>query len=308
MRAADLNLLVHFDALMTCHSVSQAGELLGISQPAMSSALSRLRYLFGDPLLQRQGNRWVPTPRALELHRSFQPFLATWRRSTSPEAGFDPATADRVFNVCASDYLQLAVLPRVLPAIKAQGPGVGIRCLPPKLSGAPEMLAENYVELYIGHYPNPPDNLRARFLFEEACTCLVRHDHPALARAWNLDTYLQYGHINASGYANYFNAQVDAALRAQGLQRTVSVQLSSYMATPFVVAQTDLIATLPLSVARQLQQVTGTELLPAPLPLPPLSVSLYWHERYQSDDGHAWLRQRIMDQAFDASARSASSP
>ena len=307
MKAADLNLLVHFDALMTCSSVSQAGELLGISQPAMSSALSRLRYLFGDPLLQRQGNRWTPTPRALELHRNFQPLLQAWRRSISRETAFDPASTQRVFTLCASDYLQLAVFPRILSAIQSEGPGIGLRCLPPKLGGALEMLAENYVELYIGHYPDPPDNLRARFLFEEACTCLVRKGHPALARAWNLDTYLQYGHINASGYANYFNAQVDAALRAMGLQRNVAVLLSSYMATPFVVAQTDMIATLPLSVASQLKAAAGIELLPAPLPLPPLSVSLYWHERYQNDDAHAWLRQR-MGQAFDASARSTRSP
>ena len=104
MKAADLNLLVHFDALMTCSSVSQAGELLGISQPAMSSALSRLRYLFGDPLLQRQGNRWTPTPRALELHRNFQPLLQTWHRSISRETAFDPASTQRVFTECASDY------------------------------------------------------------------------------------------------------------------------------------------------------------------------------------------------------------
>jgi len=307
MKAADLNLLMHFDALMTSNSVSQAGELLGISQPAMSSALSRLRYLFGDPLLQRQGNRWIPTARALELHRSFQPMLQTWRRSTSRDVTFDPATSQRVFNVCASDYLQLAVFPRVLPAVQAHGPGIGLRCLPPKLSGALEMLAENYVELYIGHYPDPPDNLRARFLFEEACTCVVRKDHPALEGAWNLDTYLRYDHINVSGYANYFNVQVDAALRSQGVQRNVAVLLSSYMATSFVVAQTDMIATLPVSVASQLQGVAGIELLPAPLPLPPLSVSLYWHERYQSDDAHAWLRQR-MGQAFDDSAWSTRSP
>lgn len=271
---------------------------MGISQPAMSSALSRLRYLFSDPLLQRQGNRWTPTEKALELHRNFQPLLQTWRRSTSRETAFVPESTHRVFTLCASDYLQLSALPRVLPAVRARGPGITLRCLPPKLGGALEMLAENYVELYIGHYPDPPDNLRARFLFEEASTCVVRKDHPALSGDWNLDTYLRYDHINASGYANYFNVQVDAALRAQGQQRNVAMLLSSYAATPFAVAQTDLIATLPLSVAIPLQRVTDTVLLPPPLALPLLSVSLYWHERYQSDDAHAWLRQQI-GQAFE---------
>ena len=143
---------------------------MGISQPAMSAALSRLRYLFGDSLLQRQGNRWIPTEKALELHRNFQPLLQTWHRSTSRDTTFNPETTHRVFTLCASDYLQRSVLPRVLPTLQEQGPGVTLRCLPPKLGGALEMLAENYVELYIGHYPDPPDNLRARFLFEESST------------------------------------------------------------------------------------------------------------------------------------------
>src|SRR5690606_32434309 len=108
------------------------------------------------------------TPKALDLHRSFEPLLHTWRRSISRTATFVPATSQRTFNLCSSDYLQLVILPRVLPAVREQGPHIGLRCLPPKLGGAPEMLAENYVDLYIGHYPDPPDNLRARFLFEEA--------------------------------------------------------------------------------------------------------------------------------------------
>lgn len=298
MKSTDLNLLVHFDALMSCKSVSQAGEAMGISQPAMSSALSRLRYLFGDPLLEREGNTWTPTARARELHRTFQPLLHAWQRSTSPETAFDPATTTRVFHIYATDYLQYVVLPRILPRVKAGAPHAQIRCLPPKTSGAPDMLSGNYVELYFGHYPQPPDSLRARFLFEEASTCLVRAGHPALSREWNLETYLQYEHMDASGYAGYFNAQVDAALQAQNLQRSVAALLSSYVATPFALASTDMIATLPTSVARGLAAASGTVMLPTPLPLPPLSVSLYWHERYQNDHAHAWMRQCI-GAAFD---------
>jgi DNA-binding transcriptional LysR family regulator len=298
MKATDLNLLVHFDALITCKSVSQAGESMGISQPAMSSALSRLRYLFGDPLLEREGNKWTPTARARELHRTFQPLLHAWQRSTSPEASFAPDTTPHTFNIYASDYLQFAVLARAMHRIKAEAPNVVLRFLPPKVSGAADMLTGNYVELYIGHYPQPPESLRARFLFEEASTCLVRKGHPALRRDWNLAAYLQYEHMDASGYAGYFNTQVDAALQAQNERRVVGALLSSYMATPFALAETDMIALLPSSVAKALASVSGTVMLPAPLRLPPLSISLYWHERYQNDLAHAWLRQCI-GSAFD---------
>lgn len=302
MKSADLNLLVHFDALITCKSVSQAGEALGISQPAMSSALSRLRYLFGDPLLERDGNKWTPTQRALELHRTFQPLLYAWQRSTSPETAFNPATSSHVYTLYASDYLQYAVLPKVLPRLRAQAPGVQIQCLPPKVSGALDMLSGNYIELYIGHYPQPPDSLRARFLFEEESACLVRAGHPVLEGPWNIDTYLKYEHADASGYAGYFNTQVDAALLGQGMRRTVGMLLSSYMATPFALAATDMIATLPSSVARGLAAASRTVVLPAPLPLPLLSISLYWHERYQNDQAHAWLRQCI-GEAFAEAGR-----
>jgi DNA-binding transcriptional LysR family regulator len=293
MKATDLNLLVHFDALMSCKSVSQAGEAMGISQPAMSSALSRLRYLFGDPLLERDGNKWTPTARAQELHRTFQPLLHAWQRSTSPESAFDPATHAHTFNLYASDYLQYTVAARALHRIKAEAPNVLMRFLPPKVSGALDMLSGNYVELYIGHYPDPPDSLRARFLFEETSVCLVRAGHPALRGEWNLDTYLQYEHMDASGYAGYFNAQVDAALQALNLRRTTGALLSSYLATPFALAGTDMIAMLPLSVAQGLAAASQTVMLPAPLRLPPLSISLYWHERYQNDMAHGWLRQCI---------------
>jgi DNA-binding transcriptional LysR family regulator len=139
-------------------------------------------------------------------------------------------------------------------------------------------------------------------LFEEESACLVRAGHPALEGPWNIDTYLKYDHVDASGYAGYFNTQVDAALLGQGMRRTVGMVLSSYMATPFALAATDMIATLPSSVAQGLAAASRTVVLPAPLPLPLLSISLYWHERYQNDQAHAWLRQCI-GEAFAGAGR-----
>ncbi len=291
MIGSDLHLLVHFDALITCKSVSKAGEQLGISQPAMSSALSRLRYMFNDPLLVRDGNKWTPTRRAIELHHGFQPLLQQWQDATSPQAIFDASTSTRTYTLYASDYIQFAVLPKAVSHIRQQAPHVRLRVLPPKLSGPLDMLSGNHVELYIGHYPDPPDNLRARFLFEETCVSVMRAGHPATACSFSLDTFLAYDHLDASGHAGYFNTQIDAALQGLGKRRNVGAVLSSYLALPFVLASTDMIATLPLSVAGPLGQSAGIMLMPPPLHLPPLSISLFWHERYQADPGHSWLRQ-----------------
>jgi len=293
MTNSDLNMLVHFDALMTTKSVSKAGQQLGISQPAMSSALSRLRYLFNDPLLVREGNRWTATARARRLHQTFQPLLQEWQNETSAQAPFDPASTQRSFNLYGTDYMQFTVLPRVMQRVKADAPRLQLRVLPPRLSGGLDMLGGGHVELYIGHYPQPPESLRTRFLFEESSCCLVRRDHPCLANPWDLDAFLTYEHMDASGHAGFFNAQIDAALEGLDRRRTVGTVLSSYLAVPFVLASTDMIATLPQSVAAPLSAVAGTIMLRTPIHLPPLSIALYWHERYQNDPAHTWLRQCI---------------
>jgi len=295
MTSTDLNLLVHFDALITTKSVSKAAQQLGISQPAVSAALSRLRYLFNDPLLTREGNKWTLTERARTLHRTFHPMLQEWESATSSQVGFDPASTRRTFNLYASDYVQFAVLPRVMERLRTQSPQISLRVLPPKLSGGLDMLAGGHVELYIGHYPQPPESLRTRFLFEEVACCLVRAGHPCLAEPWSLDAFLSYEHMDAAGYAGYFNAQLDAALQGVDRRRSVGIVLSSYLALPFVLAATDMISTLPQSVATAFAAPSQTVSLPTPMRLPPLSVSLYWHERYQNDAAHSWLRQCIAE-------------
>ncbi|MFC4275196.1 LysR family transcriptional regulator [Achromobacter aloeverae] len=293
----DLHLLPHFDALISLRSVSKAAAQLGITQPAMSSALSRLRHLFGDPLLIRHGNSLLPTERAMHLHREFRPFLEAWRSETLAGSDFDPAAAHKRYSLYASDYIQFVALPGLVARLRAVAPNIRLRVLPPTPHGGLDMLTQNHIELYIGHYPDPPDSLRACFLFEESACCLVRAGHPLLARPWNMDTFLDHEHIDAVGHSGYFNIQLDAALSEQGRRRRVAMVLSSYLAVPFVVRDTDLVATLPASMASALAPSSGTVVLPAPLPLPRLRISLFWHERHQADAPHAWLRRFILQEA-----------
>lgn len=292
-KPGDLNLLLHFDAMMSWRSVSRAAEELGITQPAMSAALSRLRRLFNDPLLVREGGQWHPTPKAEELHASFRPLLDTWRQVSLPRTEFDPATSRRAISVFATDYLQFAVIARVCGLLAKAAPGVELRVLAARPQLGLDMLENNQVELIMGYFPEPSANLRARFLFEEKVVCVVRQNHPCLRKTWNLDTYLQYAHINMAAHTRFFSDRLDKALQAQNRVRRIGLTLPSYLAAPFAVGQSDLIATLPGSVAKQLGRVAGTVTLEAPLPLPVLTVSLYWHERHHRDPAHAWVRQFI---------------
>jgi DNA-binding transcriptional LysR family regulator len=295
MKHPDLNLLVHFDALMTCRAVSRAAEQVGVSQPAMSAALSRLRRLFNDPLLVREGTQWQPTPHAMALHLEFQPMLARWQRATGPRQDFEPAMTARTFSLYATDYMQFTLLPRVLPALAKDAPHVHLRVMPARLLHGMSMLDTNHVELLAGYFPDPAQNLRARFLYEEPAVCIVRDQHPCLRRRWNLDAYLRYPHVDVAAHTGYFSGAIDRMLQAINRQRTVAATLSSYMVCPYVIAASDLIGTMPQSVAKALARTAGLALLDVPLKLPALSVSLYWHERYQDDAGHAWLRQYVAE-------------
>lgn len=292
-KPGDLNLLLHFDAMMSWRSVSRAAEELGITQPAMSAALSRLRRLFNDPLLAREGGQWHPTPKAEELHASFRPLLDTWRQVSLPRTEFDPATSRRAISVFATDYLQFAVIARVCGLLAKAAPGVELRVLAARPQLGLDMLENNQVELIMGYFPEPSANLRARLLFEEKVVCVVRQNHPCLRKPWNLDAYLQYAHINMAAHTRFFSDRLDKALQAQNRVRRIGLTLSSYMAAPFAVAQSDLIATLPSSVVKTLGKAAGTVTLETPLPLPTLTVSLYWHERHHRDPAHAWVRQFI---------------
>lgn len=295
MRPGDLNLLLHFDALMAWRSVSRAAAELGISQPAMSAALSRLRRLFNDPVLVREGSGWRPTEKALELHASFRPMLDIWRQVSLPRVEFDPATSSRSITVFATDYVQLTVVARVTGELARVAPGVELRVVAARPLAGLDMLENNRVELIAGYYPDPPANLRARFLFEERAVCLLRAGHAALRRRWDLEAYLGCGHVNLAAHTRYFSDQIDRALLGMNRARRIGLTLSSYLACPFAVGNSDLIATVPRSVAEALGRQAGTVMREVPLALPMLTVGLYWHERHHRDPAHAWVRQFIGD-------------
>jgi len=293
MRPGDFNLLLHFDALMCARSVSKAAQELQISQPAMSSALSRLRRLFNDPILERNGAAWRPTVRAMDLHAGLRPMLDLWRNESLPRDLFEPQSSHRSFTVFGTDYVQYALWGPVLELLTTQAPNIKFSVISARPHSGLELLESNQVELMAGFFPDPQANLRTRFLFDEPAVCLVREGHPCLTKRWDAEAYLSYRHIALSSNTGHFSQSIKEAVDSMGLTRQVAVTLSSYLACPSVVGRTDLIATLPTSIARNFAKSTATRLLEVPIVLPTLSVSLYWHERHHRDPGHSWLRQLI---------------
>ncbi|PLZ02413.1 LysR family transcriptional regulator [Burkholderia sp. WAC0059] len=293
-----MNLLVHLDALVTWQSASRAAEALGVTQPAVSAALGRLRRLFNDPLLVREHGETSVTPRALELHRLFAPMLEQWHDLTTARTGFVASTSTRVFTVYATDYLQYVMLPQLVGGMAALAPGIGIEMRPARLHQGLAMLDSNYVEFVIGYYPDPAAELRSRFLFDEQMTCVVRNGHPCLDEAWNVEAWLSYAHLDLVAHTRHFGQRLDDTLDEIGLRRKIGVTVSSYLAAPFVLARSDMIGNFPVSIASAFAQSAGLTVLAPPIPLPQMRISLYWHERYQSDVAHAWFRHYIGQQRF----------
>ncbi|MEM5435986.1 LysR family transcriptional regulator [Paraburkholderia diazotrophica] len=291
----DLNLLLHLDALVRCANVSRAAEHLGITQSAMSAALSRLRRVFNDPLLIREGNSAVLTERAMALAAQFRPLLEQWLDVTLDRGHFDPAQSRRIFTLYASDYVQFALLPALAAPLAGDAPNIALSVVPAKPHHGLAMLESNHVEFVAGYYPTPGSTLRMRPLFDDPVVCIVREGHASLDNDWNLDAWLHYDHIDLAAHTRNAGELLDRRLEQMGKQRRLRVTMSSYLAAPAVVAQSDLVANLPKTVAQQFAG-RGFVIRPVPIAVPPIQISLYWHERYQSDAGHAWFRQYVTRQ------------
>ena len=289
----DLHLLAHFDALVRSGNVSRAAERLGISQPAMSAALARLRDLLGDPLLVRSGRTMAVTDRARELHGRLAPLLDEWLSATEPRA-FAPDTAARSFVLVATDYVQFLLLPRLAHALESSAPGVRLKVMPTNPVQTVQMLDSGRAQFVVGHFDDPPETLRSRRLHDERALCLVRTGHPALAGGWSLATYARSRHIRVTSdaYRN-FSAALAQSLATLDVRCEIGITVSSYLATPHIVAASDLVATLPRSIAAAFAATLPVTVVPLPVAMDGISLSLLWHERHQHDPAHRWMRDLI---------------
>ncbi len=295
----DLNLLVVLDALLAERSVTRAGVRLGLSQPAVSNALSRLRSLFGDPLLVRAGSAMAPTPRALELAAPIHHALELLGRTLSPSPDFDPATSSHVFRLCATDDLELTLLPRLLEELGSIAPGIDV-AVSPASREAEHNLRSGHVNLFLGVWLNIPSSLQHHLLRHESFACIARTGHPAIRSRLTLKRFAEAGHVLVTP-AEGPGRVIDTVLSDQGLGRRIAVRTPHYLVAPLVVARTDLIATLPRTVA-----VTFAELLPISVYTPPLDapgfpIHMVWHPRSHDHAAHRWLRQVIMNLASNDS-------
>ncbi len=292
LSSVDLNLLVIFDALITEGHVTRAAERIGLTQPAVSHALNRLRGLFGDPLFVRAPHGMSPTPVALDMAASIRSILDQVETVLTRDRIFVPETSTRQFRLGLSDYAACVLLPTLNTRIERDAPGVSLVVHNASHSTGLDMLEDDTVELVAGNFPTPPAYMREELLYEEDFVCAGRTGHSALANGLDLARYLALRHLQVSTKSEPYG-YVDTVLKAQGLRRTVAVTASHFLMAPLLVESSDLVATEP---RRLFIPYTGRlTLTTPPIAIPPFRVVQAWHARYTTDTGHAWLRRLVSD-------------
>ncbi len=293
LRGIDLNLLVVFDALLAERSVTRAGARVGLSQPAVSNALARLRNLLEDPLLVRVGSGMQPTPRALELAGPLHHALDALNRALSSAPTFDATKSSHVFRLSMAEDLELTLLPRLVERLSATAPGIDVSFIRASRETEDD-LRTGRSDLYLGAWFKIPSALHHHLLRHEAFACIARDGHPAIRSRLTLKRFTELGHV-LIGPADWPGDVIDTALSDQGFGRRVVCRVANAAVAPLVVARSDLIAVLPRTLA-----ATFAEVLPLKVYVPPLDTSgfavhMVWHPRAHALAPHRWLRQTIMD-------------
>lgn len=290
LRKLDLNLLVSLEALVAERSVTRAAKRLGLSQPAMSAQLARLRALFDDPLLVSGPRGMVPTEKALELQPRLSEQLAGLEALLAAER-FDPASARATFRIAASDAIHAVFGNRLVARLRQVAPGVRVALQQLNGESIGRQMEVGDVDVVMAAQKSLQETWMSRRLYEETFVCVVRQDHPVLGGPLTLEAYCALDHLLVSTSGGHFTGIVDDRLAEIGRERRVVVSVQDFMLVPQLVAGTDLIATIPRRVA--LEYGPALVVLDTPLPLPGFSIRLAWHPRTQRDPARRWLRREM---------------
>lgn len=284
----DLNLLVVFDALMREQHVGRAGERLGLTQPAVSHALGRLRHLVNDPLFVKHAKGMRPTPKAEALADKIAPALRVLQTSLKREEVFDPTEVARTIVIGASDYVDLALVPGLMAHLRDAAPGVDIRLRPTGRETVLQSLRRQEIDFAIGPLASAPEAIDVTPLFTERLVMIGRRDHPALKGELTLDGFTVLSHLLVSPRGDAFGS-VDTALRELGRSRRIAITVPHFLAAPFIVGATDLVAVVAERVALRLGDAAGVTMRELPIEVPAWTVGLGRLKAARPDPAIDWL-------------------
>lgn len=308
--ALDLNLLRVFDAMTIELNTTRAGERVGLSQPAVSSALGRLRHIVGDELFVREGNRMVPTERADMLREPIREALRRMEDALSAVARFDPASAAQTFRISGSDYFSILLMPRLTAAVMPEAPGVTLQMIDHPSGDALRLLGEGAIDLAVvpaeGERPmlvdaqiEVPDWVCSRKLLESFVVSVAPKRHPVFERAGirpghriPAEVFCEIPQVLMSMDGSKLGT-IDPVLAEHGLARRIALTVPHFQAVALAIAECGLLGNLPVHFARAVAPALNLELYLPPYDPPVTDVMLFWHRRFDGNGANAWLRDHI---------------
>lgn len=288
----DLNLFIVFDAIYTEANLTRAGQIVGITQPAVSNALARLRDTFSDPLFVRTAQGMVPTPMAQNIITPVRHALQLLRVSVQESRSFNPDEANKTYRISMTDLTEAVILPHLAARTRRLAPNVNIDSFLTRRRETTKELAAGRLDFAIDAPLNTDPQVRHVKLFEDRYVCIMRHGHPLAGKdKISLDDYLAQSHIHISSRRNGLG-HVDLALGKMGIQRRVVLRSQHYQMAPLVLESTDMVMTVNERFARR-HDLHWVDLPIEDLPL--IQTHLFWHESTDQDPANRWMREQIIE-------------
>ncbi|MGV3570109.1 MAG: LysR family transcriptional regulator [Ramlibacter sp.] len=306
LKDVDLNLLVVFNELLTERRVSSVATKLGLSQPAVSNILNRLRKLLGDELFLRTSRGMEPTPYALQLAEPIAYALSTIHGALNERTMFDAGSSTRCFTLALSDIGEVNFLPRLIDRLNVLAPYVSVSTLRSRREDLAEAMETGYVDLAMGTISQLPAGFFQRRLFQQRYVCMFRRGHPLDKGTITLEEYCAAQHllVMPPGSAH---AQVNEYIDSRGIKRNVRVTLPNYTPVGHILGSgsNNLVATVPESFAARCVEPFGLSYVEHPFHVPQIGVNIFWHAKFHRESGNKWLRQVLVELFADEAAAGA---
>lgn len=289
----DLKLLTILQEIYRTRSVSQAAENIQLSQPSVSIALGKLRKRFNDPLFVRTSAGMEPTPLASELMHPVGEAMSLLAYALRHHIVFDPKQSERCFRICMTDISQIVLLPRLLNHLKDAAPSIRIEVLN-IAADTPRLLESGEADLAIGFMPQLEAGFYQQKLFSQRFVCMLRKDHPRIGDKLSLSQFVEESHVQVvtSGTGHWI---IDKVLEDKRVDRKIALRVPNFLGIALIVANSDLLVTIPVRLAEALATTPNVKMLRAPVNFPAYAVKQHWHERYHHDPRNQWLRSVVAE-------------
>ncbi|WP_067222080.1 LysR family transcriptional regulator [Stappia indica] len=291
--SVDLNLLVAFDALMSERNVTRAARRIGLSQPAMSNALSRLRALLDDELFVRSGRGMEPTARAQSLAMPVSEALRRIEEAIAPALDFDPCSLDRAVRIAMTDNSMAVLLEALILRFRNAAPKLDLHIKNSRAAGMTPMLDDGEIDMAIGVAGELEARHRAMPLYSDRLVGIARRGRFG-PQGPSLEQFVAAEHVLVTP-RNATGGSLDRELANRGLSRRVFLTLPQFIMAPYAVAKADLVSCLPARIALAKAEMLDLEIFEPPVALDDFTVSLIWHGRDDAEPAHRWLRETVAD-------------